>query len=723
MKRYSRTAQLIYGQITNCGIETDGTLITSNSNNMMLAQIEQGKTYVLNQIAYAGFFYTEPINGDKSYDNTRTLIREAFAAPITGYIAIRLAHSSSDLMFNEGSTSLPYAPYMDWKTKSPPNYGTGTDTVTSLPVTLYTDGQPIAANLSSLNEANDTITNSYFKNNKLTIIPVTAGTYTISFYLAEKTSGILNGSIGIGTSTDYAYDIDNYPTPDNTPYTITRTFTITQSQIDTYGGYIWARFLRYNTRTDFSYKVTQIMLNAGSTALPYQPYAPWVMKGNTETSGISSPSSPITIDGVGNKTINLFNKNDSDILIGYEISSSGIVENSDWFVSGYIPVEYGVTYYKNNNSGGRLLLYDSSKTELGSELFYSNNSYTVNNNNVKYIRINNYIGTINAYMLNNISASEPYEPYGMYKVSITSNGTALTPVYLSQQLINLETVEIADTLASSGTAIYNTYKLVLTGDEAWYDDALPKGDTYSYRMIAPYIYDVGNVVGYDAICTHFAVGAYYAASVVGLQHSSRNLYFRNTQTTLANWKQWLADQYAAGTPVTVYYRVATSTTETVTAPSIPTTGNTATIDVDTTVKPSEMDLTYHGWHEHEPKKFVKDNLSPITAFTNTTTDSRQFIRPRIQTKLNSVEQQFITFADISATGTISLTVNITKDNDTLSFIHSGAQANITIFSISGGVPQGTYTLSFDVQGYDCSTVGGVVLSNIELKDSNGGHWE
>ena len=79
----------------------------------------------------------------------------------------------------------------------------------------------------------------------------------------------------------------------------------------------------------------------------------------------------------------------------------------------------------------------------------------------------------------------------------------------------------------------------------------------------------------------------------------------NAQTsgnTANGLREYLAAQYAAGTPVTVYYVLATPTTETVTAPTIPTTGGTATIDVDTTVKPSEISLTYHGWHSHEPLK-------------------------------------------------------------------------------------------------------------------------
>ena len=80
-------------------------------------------------------------------------------------------------------------------------------------------------------------------------------------------------------------------------------------------------------------------------------------------------------------------------------------------------------------------------------------------------------------------------------------------------------------------------------------------------------------------------------------------------------------------------------------------------------------------------------------------------------------------SDISTTGNKSYSISITKDNDYLVFKHGGAERDITIFAITGGVPQGTYTLSFDVEGHDCSTVGGVVLSNIVFKDSSGGHWE
>lgn len=50
--------------------------------------------------------------------------------------------------------------------------------------------------------------------------------------------------------------------------------------------------------------------------------------------------------------------------------------------------------------------------------------------------------------------------------------------------------------------------------------------------------------------------------------------------------------------------LATPTTEQITVPTLPTTGTAEQFDVDTTLKPSEVQLTYHGWHEHSDEKYV-----------------------------------------------------------------------------------------------------------------------
>mgnify|MGYP003290178091 CR=1 FL=1 len=675
LKKYSRTAQLIYGQITNCGIETDGTIITSNSSDMMLAQIEQGKTYVLNQSAYVGFFYTEPINGNKSYDNTRTLINTAFTAPITGYIAIRLAHSSSDLMFNEGSTSLPYAPYMQWNDISYRRYETATDTVTNLPVQLYTDGQPIAANLFNIN-------GTWTKQNPSDTVTVSGNSVTItSAYFAYVV-------ITVEPNTDYSLSYSG-------SYTLVRgynsgafisanqVFSTNQSSVSFNTGNINTLYILFysGTGTLGTATYSNIMLNTGSTALPYQPYAPWVMKGNTETSGTQSPSSPVTINGTGNKTANLLPPPTAAASgeingITYNVSADGVCTFSGTAsASVNLTVNLSKQFvipYSAPAGGQGTVAFNNSKALNAVVMFYNGNTQVdawqlnvVNRTHSSYSgmagkTIDRYIIQIPsgvnadgltvavAFSDNGVPVS-PFEPYGKYKVSITSNGTTLSPVYLTEQLMKIG--DTVDSLVSSGTATYNTYKLVLTGDEAW-DISL--GVFYLGTLSVDYLRSSGNIT---YMSTHYV--AYQQQSSAGSvpdgkfgfgdNGSVQRLYVHDSSySTVQDFKAFLAAQYANGTPVTICYIRATPTTESVTAPSIPTTGGEVSIDVDTTVKPSELDFTYHGWHSHQPKKkstnlcngvFEQNGINNAGNLVESASRVRTFIdvKPNTQYTFNSNE--------------------------------------------------------------------------------------
>ena len=84
----------------------------------------------------------------------------------------------------------------------------------------------------------------------------------------------------------------------------------------------------------------------------------------------------------------------------------------------------------------------------------------------------------------------------------------------------------------------------------------------------------------------------------------------STASTVAELKSYLATQYAAGTPVIIWYVLETPETAVVNEPlrkigdyadtvsgiTIPTIAGTNTIDVDTTLKPSEVSVNYKGWH-------------------------------------------------------------------------------------------------------------------------------
>lgn len=67
------------------------------------------------------------------------------------------------------------------------------------------------------------------------------------------------------------------------------------------------------------------------------------------------------------------------------------------------------------------------------------------------------------------------------------------------------------------------------------------------------------------MCTHFNGISYFSGDLQVRIGNSWGPMFRYTAmgTTVANWTQFLADQYAAGTPVIVVYPLATATTESV----------------------------------------------------------------------------------------------------------------------------------------------------------------
>jgi hypothetical protein len=86
----------------------------------------------------------------------------------------------------------------------------------------------------------------------------------------------------------------------------------------------------------------------------------------------------------------------------------------------------------------------------------------------------------------------------------------------------------------------------------------------------------------------------------------------NVDNCEIEYKEWLRQQYSAGTPVTVWYVLATEETAVVNEPlmkigdyadtlsmeqagvSIPTANGSTTLDVETTVKPSEVYIKYRG---------------------------------------------------------------------------------------------------------------------------------
>ena len=187
---------------------------------------------------------------------------------------------------------------------------------------------------------------------------------------------------------------------------------------------------------------------------------------------------------------------------------------------------------------------------------------------------------------------------GQYKIPISSANTT-TPVYLGE----VETTR-------------KIKKLVLTGEENTWTRSGAASNTF-YFKVAGYLRQKINIT----ICSHYTS----QANIVGgaeMRDGNVSFYANTAQTgqyfyvrdsnlaTVADLKSYLAAQYAAGTPVTVWYVLAAPETAVVNEPlrkigdyadtvsgiTIPTITGANTIDVDTTLKPSEVSVNYKGWH-------------------------------------------------------------------------------------------------------------------------------
>lgn len=197
------------------------------------------------------------------------------------------------------------------------------------------------------------------------------------------------------------------------------------------------------------------------------------------------------------------------------------------------------------------------------------------------------------------------EHTGQYKIPILSASTT-TPVYLGET-----------------QSTRKIKKVVFTGsvDENWSEIASGTND---------YIYRIGlsdlPKSGFAPICTHYTGStATRWADVANYEITtsiSNSVAIRHSGLTgVSDWKTYLQQQYANGTPVCVWYVLATPETgivneplrkigdyaDTVSGITIPTIAGANVVDILTTLKPSEVSVNYHGWHPVEDVHVYPDS--------------------------------------------------------------------------------------------------------------------
>lgn len=417
------------------------------------------------------------------------------------------------------------------------------------------------------------------------------------------------------------------------------------------------------TSSNTTYTILKPMLNSGSQPIPYEPYSSEVwhdtphyvhntstdtittlptvvypnattatvgLKGQAVQSSVPSPTSPSQPQGTGERTANWFDvANLSNVR--WAIPCPLLLTAINSLPNGVYTMSISFELTSRNDTTdssvcGWNILKDnialsnirrSWETAQIGEIITVVDTFTINDNNrgaftalYLYGCGTNSVGmtgSANAenIMLNAGSTALPYEPYG-YKIPISSAGQ-ITPVYFGE----VETTR-------------RIKKYEFTGQEiiTFYDTSATRVGFYFNRGDAVLN---GRTIG---ICSHFKTQITPASSTIDgvtFGANDKNFYFTFSASSVSEYnltdlqsiKDWLVSEYAAGTPVTVWYVLAEPQTELVNEPlmkigdyadtvsgiTIPTITGKDTVDVLTTLKPSEVSLSYTGWHDVDVKEW------------------------------------------------------------------------------------------------------------------------
>ena len=356
----------------------------------------------------------------------------------------------------------------------------------------------------------------------------------------------------------------------------------------------------------------------------------------TATSGVW-PGNPIQPQEFGERTENLF---DYTVPYGSYIQQDGTVVGTASIllaIKSYFPQEAvgkQVTLSIKATNVQQTRLYIQAKISgnaVESNSIYSGNTGTMlvtvtPSSTSDYFIVTYGSGgdsnvVLSDFMLNLGSTALPYEPYGKYKIPITNAGTTYN-IFLTEPLRGIGSY--ADTVESIGVVTRQIYKWTLTGSEPWYYNS-SNAFFYLIEVNPGYLKSDGAVT---CLCTHYkshiqtGAGSNLSNNEIALGYAisptTQRLYIKDTRFTSKNdFTAYLAQQYSSGTPVEVWYVLAESTTETITAPEIATTAGTNTLTVDTTLIPSSTEITLHAKPIRFGFKIDKTNDNSDTAVTYT----------------------------------------------------------------------------------------------------------
>ena len=196
---------------------------------------------------------------------------------------------------------------------------------------------------------------------------------------------------------------------------------------------------------------------------------------------------------------------------------------------------------------------------------------------------------------------------GEYVLPIICGGVT-TDIFLSSPLRKID--NSIDLINSNSITRYIA-KVVLNGEENWTNNSVITGG-YGYYSTSAF---PGFKANSNGVCSHYTRVTSLSAAEGIIYGSNINIIsnFNDGLDTASKFKDFLRTEYSNNTPVTVWYILSEATTTTISTVSIPTTAGSQTFNIDTTLKPSSVSLTYTGWHTHADKQYSGGSWGQVTS--------------------------------------------------------------------------------------------------------------
>ena len=323
--------------------------------------------------------------------------------------------------------------------------------------------------------------------------------------------------------------------------------------------------------------------------------------GESIQNGTPTPTSPVEIQSVGEKSTNLipFNytsrtKNGVTITVNNDGSltynGTATASVSYELFNGKMSLVEGKKYYFSdcyvqlNGQSGNIMTngYTAKSGDYISLIWIWNESGTVFDNVVKKPMISN----------NQITSSN-YEHPG-YKIPITvSNGTETktTNIYLKEPLRKIG--EYADYLdLTNGKVTRYVTEVVFTGSETW--SKYTSVSNHYQTTVNNNFFDIQNnlILSNYYNNTNTKIYYYSSADYDVISADAYRIRFKNKDIeTLEEWKNHVLNKYNSGIPIKVVYVLMAPTEESIDVPEIPSLTGNVTYSIGTSIKPSSINYT------------------------------------------------------------------------------------------------------------------------------------